>query len=74
MIVRYNPYGQTSSIGSSSACEPGSKETSARHLLAFALTDGLQQHTVPMKIQEMLLAAGKSSHVDDLCGIDSHAL
>jgi hypothetical protein len=27
-----------------------------------------------MKIQELLLAAGEPSHVDDVCDVDSHAL
>src|SRR5215813_1125563 len=48
---------------------------SLEDMLGRALgSDGLQQHTVPMKIHELLLAAGEPSHVDDLCDVDSHAL
>ena len=33
--------------------------------------DRLQQHRVPVKIQELLLAAGEHAHVYDLICVDS---
>jgi hypothetical protein len=34
----------------------------------------LEQHAVPVKIQELLLTAGEASHIDNLCGVDAHSL
>ena len=36
--------------------------------------DRLKQHGVPVKVQELLLAAGESSHIDDFAGLDAHSL
>jgi hypothetical protein len=36
--------------------------------------EGLKQHSVSVKIKELLLAAGKSTHVDDLPSVDAHSL
>ena len=47
------------------------KRTSSKRSLA---ADRLQQHGVPVEIQELLLAAGEPAHVDDLCGVDAHSL
>src|SRR5512134_2478606 len=33
----------------------------------------LKQDSVPMKIEELLLAAGEPSHIDDPCRVDAHA-
>jgi hypothetical protein len=33
----------------------------------------LQQHSVPVEIEELLLTAGEQAHVDGLCGIDTHS-
>ena len=38
------------------------------------IANSLEQHSIPMKIQELLLAAGEPSHIDNLCGIDAHSL
>ena len=34
----------------------------------------LEQHGVPVKIQELLLAAGEPSYVNNLRGVDAHSL
>ena len=38
------------------------------------IANSLEQHSIPMKIQELLLAAGEPSHIDSLCGVDAHSL
>ena len=37
------------------------------------IANSLEQHSIPMKIQELHLAAGEPSHVDNLCGVDAHS-
>jgi hypothetical protein len=56
---------------------PRAQDTSnlRSHLLHLTLiANSLEQHTVPMKVQELLLAAGEPSHIDNLCGVDAHSL
>ena len=36
--------------------------------------DRLQQHRVPVEIQELLLATGEHAHVYDLISVDTHSL
>jgi len=36
--------------------------------------DRLQQHRVPVKVEELLLAAGEPSDIDDLGHVDAHSL
>ena len=40
----------------------------------FLATDRLQQHGVPVEIEELLLAAGEYAHVDGLSRVDTHPL
>jgi hypothetical protein len=54
------------------------KQTSAKLIdLNFPVSlelaaDRLQQHRVPMEIQELLLDTGEHADVDGSCGIDTH--
>src|SRR5512134_3227168 len=44
---------------------------------AWGSTSGanrLKQDSVPMKIEELLLAAGEPSHIDNPCRVNAHAL
>ena len=42
--------------------------------LEWLTTERLKQYGVPVKVQELLLAAGEPAHIDGLCGVDAHSL
>jgi hypothetical protein len=42
--------------------------------MSMLIANSLKQHAVPMKVQELLLAAGEPSHIDNFCGVDTHSL